>query len=147
MWPLRCSSPISLILLAGLAVGLPAIPTPRGEDLYNGKEPLVGRIRGHDDNLPSTVITCANCHSARNATRLSAQPAPEIDHALLSEYRQRHGGPPSRYDLPSFCRVLRTGSDPVYVLIPREMPTYDLTDEQCTSLWNFLNAKGKKDAN
>jgi hypothetical protein len=42
----------------------------------------------------------------------------------------------------SFCKLLRTGVDPVSVLVAREMPIYDLDDAQCTSIWNYLTAKG-----
>jgi hypothetical protein len=92
--------------------------------------------------LPAEAVICANCHSAPTGALLSGKPAPQLDAALLLEMRQRHGGPPSRYDGQSFCRLLRTGSDPAYVLIDREMPTYEVTDEQCASLWSFLTKKG-----
>jgi hypothetical protein len=132
-------------LSLALAAALPGVSGQRGDALYSGKEPLSGRIRGHDDILPPETIVCANCHSAGNTSRLSARPAPHIDADLLLQTRQRHGGPPSRYDQQSFCRLLRTGSDPAYVLIAREMPVYDVGDEQCASLWTFLI--GKKDPN
>jgi hypothetical protein len=124
-----------------LAAVLQGVSAARGDALYRGHEPLRGSIRGHDDLLPPETIICANCHNANPAARLSARPAPQLDAALLLQMRQRHGGPPSRYDRESFCRLLRNGSDPAYVLIAREMPAYDVTDEQCSSLWIFLTEK------
>ena len=41
-------------------------------------------------------------------------------------------------DLTSFCRLLRTGVDPAYVIIDRVMPTYDVSDAACASLWQYL---------
>ncbi len=46
------------------------------------------------------------------------------------------------YDLSSFCRLLRKGIDPVNIMIAREMPTYNLSDDECASLWKFVSAQG-----
>jgi hypothetical protein len=124
-----------------------AVSAHRGDELYHGKESLSGRIRGHDDRLPPETVICANCHNAKSRSRLSAATAPHIDGALLLQMRQRRGGPPSRYNQQSFCRLLRTGSDPAYVLVAREMPTYDLIDDQCQSLWTFLVGEGHESEN
>jgi hypothetical protein len=113
-----------------------------GEALYKGTDPLKGRIRGHEDLLPPSAVACVNCHSAQSSSRLAAKPAPQLNRAWLTEMRQRRGGPPSTYNQASFCKVLRTGIDPVYVLVDREMPVYDLDDNQCAGLWNSLTAKG-----
>jgi hypothetical protein len=136
-WMLLASS---LILAAAAATSTAAHPTSavRGEALYRGKTPLQGSIRGHDDPLPAEAIVCANCHSAKANNRLPGTPAPDLNAALLLQARQRRGGPPSTYNQASFCRLLRTGADPGYILIAREMPIYDLTDEQCASLWTYL---------
>jgi hypothetical protein len=108
-----------------------------GEALYAGQEPLRGKIRGHRDLLPPEVVVCKNCHSPEQKGNLPA-PAPRIDRAWLVEPRERRGGPASSYDLGAFCKVLRTGIDPAYVLIARIMPTYEIDDRQCASLWAFL---------
>jgi hypothetical protein len=129
---------LSLILSAAAATAAHPNFAARGEALYRGKAPLHGKIRGHDDPLPAEAIVCANCHSAKLDTRLPGTPAPTLDAALLLDARQRRGGPPSTYNQASFCRLLRTGADPGYILIAREMPIYELTDEQCASLWTYL---------
>jgi hypothetical protein len=134
-------------MILGLATP-PATPDParRGEALYKGKEPLRGRIRDHSDFLPPEAVRCANCHSPASTSRLAAKPAPKLDAAWLLDMRQRRGGPPSQYDQASFCEVLRSGVDPVHILIAREMPTYDLDGIQCAGLWEYLTAKGIEDA-
>ncbi len=139
----------ALFLSASLMLAWPApvwagsISADRGERLYDGKESLSGRVRGHDGFLPPAVVICAHCHSSADGGRAVSNPAPRIGGALLLDMRQRRGGPPSRYDQRSFCRMLRTGSDPATVLIAREMPAYDIADDQCASLWMFLLAAGR----
>jgi hypothetical protein len=126
-------------LTSPLKLAAGEISATRGAALFRGNEALSGMIRGHDDKLPPSVVVCANCHEA--ATGLSAAKVPLISRALLLDMRQRRGGPPSRYDQASFCRMLRTGSDPATVLVAREMPVYDVGDDQCASLWHFLTSK------
>ena len=112
----------------------------RGYALFHGEEALAGKIRGHDEGLPPEAVRCSNCHEATSG-KLTRQAAPHVDRSLLLEYRQRRGGPPSRYDAASFCKVLRTGVDPVFIVIAREMPVYDLNEAQCNSLWTFFTEK------
>jgi hypothetical protein len=135
------SASLSIALLPSSVTSLVTVSAARGHDLYHGEEALNGRIRGHDDVLPPDTVRCVNCHEAKINARLPGKPAPLIDSALLLEMRHRRGGPPSRYDQAAFCRLLRTGSDPAYILIAREMPAYDLEDAQCASLWTFLLGK------
>ncbi len=133
-----------------LLPGVAAVSVRRGEAIYQGKEPLRGRIRGQDDPLPAEAIRCVNCHNPASKDRLSGRSAPRIDGAWLMETRQRHGGPPSSYNQASFCKLLRSGTDPVYVLVAREMPIYEMDDDQCGSMWMFLSATDlhvKGDAN
>jgi hypothetical protein len=129
-----------LFLILAISVGAATVSPQRGDALFHGKEPLGGRIRGDDQLLPPEAVRCVNCHGAKS-TRLSGKAAPHIDSALLLEFRQRRGGPPSRYDQRAFCRLLRNGTDPAQILIAREMPTYELDDAQCGSLWTFLVGK------
>jgi hypothetical protein len=118
------------------------VSVERGGALFQGQEALSGRIRGQDEALPPEVVRCVNCHGAASSgNRVSRVVAPHLDSALLLEFRQRRGGPPSRYDQPAFCKLLRTGVDPAKILIAREMPTYDLDEPQCVSLWSFVLAK------
>lgn len=140
MWQLRFLS-TSLLALT-LCAAASGVSAKRGMALYEGKEPLPGRIRGQDDLLPAETVRCANCHSPRNASRLSGKTAVPLDAAWLLEPRSRRAGPPSSFDQPSFCRLLRSGIDPVHIMIAREMPTYDLSDDQCASLWKFVTVKG-----
>lgn len=145
MWP-------RLFLSASLSVSL--ISFQRGDALFNGrgdvngrnKEVFHGRIREHDDDLPPETVRCVNCHGASGAS-LTGKGAPHLDRAFLEDFRQRRGGPPSRYDQPAFCKLLRTGVDPAHILIAREMPTYTIDEAQCASLWLFLlGSKDKGDS-
>jgi hypothetical protein len=118
----------------------------RGNALYHGKEAVTGRIRGHDELLPAAAVRCVNCHDAVKSARLARVAAPHLDRTLLLEARQRRGGPPSRYDLAAFCKLLNTGVDPASIVIAREMPVYELDPGQCSSLWSFLIGKEPADA-
>ena len=106
--------------------------------MFAGTEALKGTIRGHQTDLPPEVVKCGNCHAAGHQPRAGATRAPRIDRSLLLSTMQRRGGPPSAYDAQSFCKLVRTGVDPAYILIAREMPVYDMDDARCTSLWRFL---------
>ena len=111
----------------------------RGRAIFLGREPIKGRVRGHQSDLPSSVVVCHNCHltGAPPPGSLS-RPAPRIDRSSLLEARGRRGGPPSSYDRAAFCKLLRTGVDPAYVLVVREMPVFDIDDAQCEGLWRYL---------
>ena len=109
----------------------------RGEAIFMGRQPVSGRIRGHESDLPAEVVACRQCHTGV-APDGGASAAPRLDRALLLQPLQRRGGPPSVYDAASFCKVLRTGIDPAFVLIDRIMPTYRLADAECTALWQYV---------
>jgi hypothetical protein len=137
---------------AAASSAAPAISSQRGDALFHGQEPLTAKIRGHEDEdtLPAEAIRCANCHAATPASA-GAQPLsriapPHLDRALLLEFHERRGGPPSRYDQAAFCKVLRTGVDPAHILIAREMPAYVIDDAQCASLWTYALAQDAKDS-
>lgn len=137
------------ITLAAVVCAAPAsarapITAARGRALYTGREPLAGRVRDHRSDLPPAVVVCRGCHGDGVAAPGAAPPpAPAINRALLLEARPRRGGPPSAYDLPAFCRLLRTGVDPAYVLVAREMPVFDVDDARCESLWRFVTAEAR----
>jgi len=122
-------------------------PTPqeRGRRLFDGELPMTARIAGNASPLPAHAARCVNCHAAgRQAAKAPSGSAssvsfgPRLDAAMLTRNLPRRGGPPSRYDEASFCRLLADGTDPAYVLIPRSMPRYDLSAADCRALWTHL---------
>jgi hypothetical protein len=135
----RGRAPLGLLLASvSLLTGCSAVPhVSRGEALFSGQEAVKGRVRGHRSDLPPEVVSCRNCHATQQ-TRLTTSAAPHLDRSLLLTPRERRGGPPSAYDADTFCKLLRTGVDPVYILIAREMPVYAVDDAQCETLWHFL---------
>jgi hypothetical protein len=110
-----------------------------GRRLFFGELPLVGAIVGHRQPLPAEVTVCANCHTGDSvpASGRSSGPPP-LSRLSLSELRKRRGGPPSQFSEASFCRLLRTGIDPAYIVIARRMPRYIVSEEQCQNLWDYL---------
>ncbi len=128
------------LVFSGVAAARPLGTAARGRALFNGKEPLAGRVRDHRSPLPAQVVVCRNCHAAQ-AGAGQPPPAPAVDRALLLQAVPRRGGPPSAYDRAAFCKLLRTGVDPAYVLVAREMPVFELDDAQCDSLWLYLTAE------
>jgi hypothetical protein len=148
-WSVPFGVLVGAVALCGIGAAARTAPAAarhlgRGEALFVGEEPLKGAIRGHRSGLPPEVVRCSNCHAVRGEAQRAGTLAPRIDRALLLEVRDRRGGPPSAYDPPSFCKLMRTGVDPVYIVIAREMPVYDLDDAQCASLWQFLTAETKR---
>lgn len=132
----------SISLAALWLVAVSAAQTPagssarRGERLFHGEEPLRGAIVGHDDALPAHASKCVNCHDL--AAGRQAKYGSILRRAALLEAAARRGGPPSRYEAGSFCRLLRTGIDPAHIIILRAMPRYEIDDAQCLALWNYL---------
>ncbi len=106
-----------------------------GEALYQGRVELPTRLSGHTVALPMTAGRCANCHDTADARPSFGPP---LTGALLQTLRQRRGGPASRFDAPSLCRLLREGRDPADIVVPGAMPRYGLTDAQCEQLWSYL---------
>lgn len=146
----------SMAFLLWPATALAADPAARdlGRRLFVGEAMVRGTITGHQNALPALASRCVNCHSASAAARDTAAAsavsatasatttssfAPALTRQHLTGLIARRGGPPSRYDEASFCRLLRTGIDPAYVLIPRNMPRYELPDADCHALWAYLN--------
>lgn len=116
-----------------------------GARSFDGRTALVARIDGHADPVPPAAAACANCHRPSIAPRRAdgtaapdASLGPLLHRAALLEAVERRGGPASRYDPQSFCRLLRTGQDPAGVLLPRAMPRYDIDDTGCGELWTHL---------
>lgn len=125
------------LLLVALAVLAALLVAPRwqrlreGAALFEGRLPLAAQVVGHDERLPTEAARCVNCHGGTGF-------APRLDARSLTEPRARRGGPPSRYDAASLCRLLRTGVDPAWVMVPRAMPRYDITERECEALWLHL---------
>jgi hypothetical protein len=126
-----------LLTVVGLLLGA-AAPIGLGKRLFVGLAPLHGRLYTQSDDLPSEAARCMNCHAYRNSAPIPYSNAPRLSAQWLLGNRQRHGGPKSHYDRQRFCSLLRTGVDPSYIVINVEMPRYELTDEECSSLWTFL---------
>lgn len=130
---------------ASAALASPEVGTT-GERLFKGETPLAARIWGHESDLPAHASRCTNCH-ARAAPPPGASAAsgpatplgPTLSAASLTSLQRRRGGPPSRFNEASFCRLVRTGVDPSDVLLPRVMPRYTLSDGQCHDLWQYLS--------
>ena len=112
----------------------------RGRRLFAGELPAAGHIKGHTETLPSDASRCANCHTARGAAASAPTSAfgPALSRATLLASLSRRGGPPSRFDEAKLCRLLRTGIDPVSIVVAQSMPLYDLSDDDCHALWTYL---------
>ena len=114
----------------------------RGAELFSGAAALQGTIVGHSSALPPSAARCINCHAIGTAAPASAASAASFGPLLtrhgLTAAVARRGGPPSRYDAPAFCRLLRQGVDPAWVIVPRSMPRYELSDADCHALWAHL---------
>jgi hypothetical protein len=137
------------ILLGAVCVLVQAAPAGACENFGNdagaagchmffGETPLQGAIVEHDRPLPPGVVACANCHLGDTRSTSDGSFAPSLSRSILTELRRRRGGPPSQFSVASFCRLLRTGVDPAYIVISRKMPRYVLDDEQCLDLWHYL---------
>ncbi len=135
---------LSMLLLALVAAGGSAGESParRGFDLFSGTAALQGTIVGHSSALPPAAARCINCHAIGNAAPAQAASAasfgPLLTRRGLTGAMARRGGPPSRYDAPAFCRLLRQGVDPAWVVVPRSMPRYELSDADCHALWAHI---------
>jgi hypothetical protein len=109
----------------------------RGRRLFFGVEAVTGTIVGHKAAMPAAAVRCRNCHLVGDsAAQLSL--GPRLNRDTLLDLQKRRGAPPSAYDERAFCRTLRTGVDPAYVVIAPQMPRYQIDDEQCRSLWLYL---------
>ena len=105
---------------------------------------LPGRLAGHASDLPPQATRCVNCHAAGGAAApATAAFGPSLGPATLTRAVSRRGGPPSRYDAASLCRLLRDGIDPAWVMVDAAMPRYAVSDAQCEALWARLAAPSR----
>ena len=133
-----------LLVAAGLAAAGGCAPSAadRGRQLFNGELPLDGRISGHETSLPTLASRCSNCHSPVPAGSSSTQAfGITLTREQLVDPIARRGGPPSRFDEASLCKLLRTGIDPASVIVPSAMPRYRIEDADCHALWEHLTRK------
>jgi hypothetical protein len=123
-----------MLLLWTLTHGGPGPDSARGQRLFLGEELLRAHIAGQDFALPVEAARCNNCHGTQAPQRIG----PALGADSLTIATSRRGGPPTRYELASFCRLLRTGVDPAFVILARSMPRYDLAEADCADLWAHL---------
>lgn len=139
----------SLVLLAfGIACAVPGAAAPSedgavetGRRLFAGEAPIVARMAGHAAALPASASRCANCHTTGAASPGASAPSsfgPALTADHLTRRLPRRGGPPSAYDEAAFCKLLRTGIDPAWVMVVQAMPRYELDDAQCRALWRWV---------
>ena len=110
-----------------------------GGRLFNGEPALTARLAGDPTLLPSAASRCSNCH--QNADPNTTSFGPVLTSTSLLNDLKRRGGPPSHYDLKSFCALLRTGLDPAHILIARTMPRYELDEDSCRALWKYVTSR------
>lgn len=122
-------------LVAGCGLGPQEQARQLGQAWFEGRLPLKARMVSHGQDLPASAAACINCHGARSPGERFAV---ALDRRWLTQAQPRRGGPASRYDAQAFCRVLREGVDPAWVVVNQTMPRYDLTDLQCQALWLHL---------
>lgn len=140
----RRALPITMAVAAVAAAALLAAATAAflalqgradGAALYDGRQPLVARVSGHEQPLPATAARCVNCHDGAQAV------GPALNERTLARPVARRGGPPSRYDARALCRLLREGVDPAWVMVPRAMPRYEIDERACEALWAHLQSR------
>lgn len=103
--------------------------------IFNGQHALAAQLRGDDRTLPASTTRCINCHAQ---TDPAGAFAPPLTRDYLLDATSRRGGPPSHYDLASFCHALKEGVDPAGVVLRKSMPHYQVSDAECTALWRFI---------
>jgi hypothetical protein len=113
-----------------------------GRRIFFGEIPLRASILGYSSPLPPERAACVNCHAAGSRPASDGLFAPPLDRSAMIEPRRRRNGPPSHFSPASFCQLLRTGVDPVYIIVSRQMPRYQLDDAQCLELWHYLMELG-----
>lgn len=113
-------------------------PFSLGRRLYAGEVPLSGSIVGQSNLLSPKTAACINCHLAARQPSSDQAFAPPLKRSALIQAHRRRNGPPSVFSPASFCRLLRTGVDPVYIVVGRQMPRYQLNDQECIELWQYL---------
>ncbi len=126
------------------ASSITATESSTGRTLFEGKQAIAARMPGHQQVLPPSAARCINCHrDAPDSRSIRGTPAlaPRITASLLTSSISRRRGPESKYEIDSFCELVRTGVDPAGVMIEQTMPRYEISNLQCSALWRYLSAK------
>jgi hypothetical protein len=110
-------------------------PSALGCLIFNGQHAIPAHLRDDDRPLPDWTTRCVNCHTQTGA---AAAYAPPLTAESLLVAERRRGGPPSNYDSVTFCRAVKDGIDPSEVLLRKAMPQYQISDAECTALWQYL---------
>lgn len=134
------------LLLLGAAVAAKASSadaSERAAAIFAEGRHVQATLRGDDQALPADTMRCRNCHEGAGHrlpdARRAAEAGPPLTAATLVVPRSRRGGPPSRYDQGSFCRLLRQGIDPADIVVRRTMPIYRIEPSDCAALWRLLS--------
>jgi hypothetical protein len=134
-------------LALGQAQGAPLEDAQRrdgdrfGRDVFEGRVSVVATMSGHSVPLPVEASRCRNCHSSELSPGQTRSFGTPLNPEHLTRATGRRGGPVSRYDVLSFCKVVREGIDPTKVVINSAMPRYVLSDAQCSSLWSYVMSR------
>ena len=148
---LRMSACLMLVLFGGTVGAQQTSPSEtssrelfsRGEAIFLGEEPIIARLQGDSAVLPSRLSHCSGCHESSLTGRLDRSAALRLDRSTLLSTKKRRGAIPSAYSRDAFCRVVRTGVDPVFVMVAREMPRYEVDEVQCSSLWSYVTDRSE----
>jgi len=139
-WWLAGALLLPVVGLNGCGLGAQEQARQLGQRWFEGAMPLKARMVGHGQDLPAAAAACINCHGV---TSQRERFAVALDRTWLTQPQPRRGGPASRYDAQRFCRLLRDGIDPAWVVVNQTMPRYELTDLQCQALWLHLTREGR----
>lgn len=113
-----------------------------GKKIFEGEVPVKAKLRHSSFELPSIASKCSNCHSVGPNTEIEeiASP-PELGRNRLLTPLKRGSGPPVAYNEESFCIAITKGRTPAHTLLSREMPIFEIDEQTCKALWNYLTGE------
>lgn len=138
---------IAFYILIGLAVFVSMAASSSesqqlGQQIFAGEVPVKARLRYSTFDLPVSASKCSNCHSVGSNILVDELGSPpELGRARLLTPLKRVSGPPVAYDEESFCIVVTKGRTPSHVLLSQLMPLYELDEQSCKALWEYLSGK------
>lgn len=141
-----CGGGIAAVSVAA-ALCAPAHASDRAAGIFFEGRFVGATLRGDDRALPAEAVRCSNCHDGAGHRRVSpagvaSEAGPALTLKQLATPRSRRGGPPSRFEARTFCRLLRTGIDPADIVVRRTMPLYNVSGPDCAALWALLADEG-----